>query len=125
MPKETLTCDCSAIHEDIINKVKQSLPKEEERLPVYNFFKVLGDKTRIRILMALDIHEMCVCDLSVLMDMTKSSISHQLKLLKDVGLVKFRRVGKNVFYSLDDDHVKDIIEKAFEHTQHICNNKEK
>ena len=119
MPKETQSCDCEVIHGDILDLVKKSMPVNEKLFPLFRFFKVMGDETRINILMALDIHEMCVCDLSVLLDMTKSSVSHQLKVLKDAGLVKNRKEGKVVFYSLDDDHVKDIIEIAFGHTQHI------
>ncbi|MFI3284088.1 MAG: metalloregulator ArsR/SmtB family transcription factor [Erysipelotrichaceae bacterium] len=118
MPKETQCCDCDVIHEEIVNHVSSLLPSEDERLPLFTLFKAIGDKTRIGILMALDIHEMCVCDLSVLLNMTKSSVSHQLKTLKKVGLVKARKEGKIVFYSLDDTHVQDIIEKAFEHIQH-------
>ncbi len=118
MPKEQLTCDCEVIHQDVLDTVRAALPAEEQRLPVFSFFKTLGDKTRINILMALDIHEMCVCDLSVLLNMTKSSVSHQLRVLKEAGLVKYRKEGKNVFYSLDDHHVKDIIEEAFAHTLH-------
>ena len=120
MPKETLTCDCDVIHEEAVALVKSKLPSEQARIPVYDFFKVLGDKTRIHILMALDVHELCVCDLSVLLNMTKSSVSHQLKVLREVRLVKSRKEGKNVYYSLDDYHVKDIIEEAFEHTSHLA-----
>ncbi len=120
MPKEPITCDCEVIHAETVQAVREALPDEAARLPVVSFFKTLGDKTRIHILMALDIHEMCVCDLSVLLNMTKSSVSHQLKTLKDAGLVKSRKDGKNVFYSLDDFHVKDIIEEAFDHTAHKC-----
>ncbi|MFI3170447.1 MAG: metalloregulator ArsR/SmtB family transcription factor [Faecalibacterium sp.] len=118
MPKEPITCDCTVIHADILDTVQRAMPPEEARLPVVAFFKTLGDKTRINILMALDVHEMCVCDLSVLLNMTKSSVSHQLKTLKDAGLVKARKEGKVVFYALDDYHVQDIIEEAFAHTAH-------
>lgn len=118
MPKETLGCDCDVIHDEVVSIVREKMPTEQDRLPVLTFFKAIGDKTRISILMALDIHEMCVCDLSVLLDMTKSSVSHQLKVLRKVGLIKSRKEGKNVFYSLDDEHVKNIIEQGYEHTKH-------
>ncbi len=120
MPKEPITCDCDVIHADIVNLVRADLPCEDARAPVVAFFKTLGDNTRIHILMALDVHEMCVCDLAVLLNMTKSSVSHQLKTLKDAGLVKARKEGKIVFYSLDDFHVQDIIEEAFAHISHKC-----
>ena len=84
-----------------------------------DFFKVLGDSTRARIMWALDESEMCVCDLAVLLNMTKSAISHQLRSLRQANLVKYRREGKVVFYSLADDHVKQIFEKGLEH---ICEN---
>lgn len=83
-----------------------------------NFFKVLGDKTRTGIVCALDGNELCVCDLAALLGMTKSAISHQLAYLKNAKLVKFRREGKNVFYSLDDDHVQSVVEMAVEHLNH-------
>lgn len=125
MPKEPITCDCDVIHADIVDAARVALPAEDNRALVVALFKTLGDKTRIHILMALDIHEMCVCDLSVLLNMTKSSVSHQLKTLKDAGLVKARREGKIVFYSLDDFHVQDIIEEAFAHISHKCDERQK
>jgi ArsR family transcriptional regulator, lead/cadmium/zinc/bismuth-responsive transcriptional repressor len=113
--KDTVLCDCEVIHEDIVNNVKNNFTHEDDLKDVTNFFKVLGDHTRIRIICALDIHEMCVCDLAVLLNMTKSAISHQLRTLKQANLVKFRKEGKVVFYSLSDGHVKDIFETGLEH----------
>jgi DNA-binding transcriptional ArsR family regulator len=110
-------CDCDVIHADIVDKVRQSMPEEDELYDLSDFFKVLGDSTRARIISALDINEMCVCDLAVLLNMTKSAISHQLRSLKEANLVKFRKEGKVVFYSLTDDHVKDIFEKGLEHVR--------
>ena len=82
------------------------------------FFKVVGDETRMKILCAIADKELCVNDIANAVDMTKSAVSHQLKLLKDEGLVKNRREGKNMFYSLDDQHVVDIIDIAFTHIEH-------
>lgn len=108
-------CDCDVIHKEVVEYVERNLPPTSDLLRLSDFFKVFGDGTRIRILYALDIHEMCVCDLAVLLDMTKSAISHQLRSLRQSNLVKARREGKNVFYSLKDDHVKMIIEVGMEH----------
>jgi len=113
--KEDILCDCDVIHADVVNEVKQRMPKQDILWDLSDFFKVLGDSTRVRIIWALDEHEMCVCDIAVLLNMTKSAISHQLKTLKQANLVKFRREGKVVFYSLMDEHVKDIFEKGMEH----------
>ena len=115
MKKEEILCDCEVIHEEIVNHVKKKMPAHEELYRLSDFFKVFGDSTRINIMWALDEHEMCVCDLAVLLNMTKSAISHQLRLLKQSNLVKFRREGKVVFYSLADDHIKEIFEKGLEH----------
>lgn len=110
-----INCDCDVIHANVVEKVRQSMPDEDELYDLSDFFKVLGDSTRARIISALDINEMCVCDLAVLLNMTKSAISHQLRSLKEANLVKYRKEGKVVFYSLTDDHVKDIFEKGLEH----------
>ncbi len=91
------------------------MPEEEKLYDLADFFKVFGDSTRIKILWALDREDMCVCDLAVLLGMTKSAISHQLKTLRQARLVKYRKKGKVVIYSLADDHVKNILEVGFEH----------
>jgi len=108
-------CDCEVIHADVVDKVKKKMPDEAELYDLSDFFKVLGDSTRMKLIWALDESEMCVCDLAVLLSMTKSAISHQLSSLKQANLVKFRKEGKVVFYSLSDDHVKAIFEKGLEH----------
>ena len=108
-------CDCDFVHEGDVERVRASLPPESLLYDVSDFFKILGDSTRIRILFALDRAELCVCDLACLLSMTKSAISHQLRILRTSSLVRARRSGKNVFYSLADDHIRDIIEKALEH----------
>jgi len=108
-------CDCDVIHSEVVEEVRHSMPQEEELYDLADFFKVFGDSTRIKILWALDRSEMCVCDLAVLLNMTKSAISHQLKTLRQEKLVKYRRDGKNVYYSLQDEHVKNILEIGLEH----------
>ncbi len=107
--------ECEVIHEDVIKSVKEKMLDEDILFDVSDFFKILGDSTRAKIMWALDKNEMCVCDLAVLLNMTKSAISHQLRTLRDAKLVKFRKEGKMVFYNLADDHVKIIFEMALEH----------
>ena len=107
--------DCDVLHDDIVNNVRSQMLEEDILFDVSDFFKILGDSTRAKIMWALDKSEMCVCDLAVLLGMTKSAISHQLKVLREANLVKFRKMGKMVMYSLDDDHVKTIFEMALEH----------
>jgi len=108
-------CDCDVIHEDIVNEVKSKMPEEESLYDLAELFKVFGDSTRIKILWALDEAEMCVCDIAVLLNMTQSAISHQLRVLKQANLVKNRKEGKVVYYSLDDDHVKNIFNQGLIH----------
>lgn len=108
-------CDCEVIHHEILNAVKPKMLSENIFATLTRFLKAVGDGTRVRILWALDHSEMCVCDLAVLLGMTKSAISHQLRALKDANLVKFRKEGKVVYYSLADDHVKTIIEYSLSH----------
>ncbi len=111
-------CDCNVIHEDVVNKVRDNMPDDDLLFDVSDFFKILGDSTRLRILCALDNEEMCVCDIANLLNMTKSSISHQLKVLKIDRLVKSKKNGKEVYYSLNDEHVKMVLEIAIEHIIH-------
>ena len=115
MSNEELICDCEVIQADIVNKVKTRMPQDEDIYDLSDFFKVLGDSTRMKIIWALDESEMCVCDIAVLLNMTKSAISHQLRSLRDANLVKFRKEGKTVYYSLKDEHVRDIYEIGMEH----------
>lgn len=107
--------ECDELHEDVIKNVKKQMLEEDILFDVSDFFKILGDSTRAKIMWALDKSDMCVCDLASLLGMTKSAISHQLRTLRDAKLVKFKKEGKMVIYSLADDHVKDIFEKALEH----------
>lgn len=112
------TCSSNIIHEDIVNKVKGKMPREEKLYDLAELFKVFGDTTRIKILYALFEEEMCVCDIAALLGMTQSAISHQLRVLKSAGLVKYRKKGKVVYYSLDDEHVKNIFDQGFIHINH-------
>lgn len=112
---ENKKSDCDAINIDIVNKVKPNMPEQRLLYDLSDFFKVMGDGTRIQLLWALEESEMCVGDLAVLLNMTKSAVSHQLKVLRTAKLVRSAKRGKNVYYSLDDDHVKTVLEKALEH----------
>ena len=111
-------CNCNVIHRDVVNKVKKNMPREEKLYDLAELFKVFGDTTRIKILYALLEEEMCVCDIAALLGMNQSAISHQLRVLKQAGLVKYRREGKVVYYSLDNEHVKNIFDQGFIHISH-------
>ena len=108
-------CDCDVIHQDVVNRVREIMPEEETLYDLAELFKVFGDSTRIRILWALEESEMCVCDIANLLNMTQSAISHQLRVLRQAALVKSRRDGKVVYYSLDDEHVQQIIAQGMVH----------
>lgn len=116
MVKKIEMCDCNVIHEDIVEVVEKQMLSEEKVKALSKFYKVFGDSTKIKILWALDISEMCVCDLASLIKVTKSNISHQLSILKEENLVKSRKEGKNVYYSLADSCVKEILERGVIHT---------
>ena len=107
-------CDCNCVHEEVLQEVQAQMDKDTLK-KVAKLYSIFGDGTRLHILAALNCHEMCVCDLAVLMDMTKSATSHQLRVLRDNKLVTSRREGKQVFYSLADDHVKDLLDIAMDH----------
>lgn len=109
------SCDCNAIHEKVILQVKNTLPNDDDLQNLGDMLKIFGDKTRLKILFALLESQMCVCDISVLLNMTKSAISHQLRVLKQSKLVKFKKVGQRVYYSICDDHVKHILDQGLEH----------
>lgn len=108
-------CDCEIIHEEIVAEVRGQLCDKETYIELATLFKLFGDATRVQILHALEQHEMCVFDLAALLGVTKSAISHQLKSLRIARLVKFRRDGQIVYYSLADDHVKKILDLGYEH----------
>jgi ArsR family transcriptional regulator len=103
------------VHEDAVDEVLRLLPPEERLYDLAEVFRVFGDTTRIRILYVLFERELCVCDIAKLLGMTQSAVSHQLRILKDAKLVRFRREGKTVFYTLDDDHVRSVLELGMEH----------
>ncbi len=121
MDKTLESCSCSIIHEDIVNAVKEKMPLEESLYDLAELFKVFGDTTRIKILWALAESEMCVCDIAALLSMTQSAISHQLRVLKGARLVKNRKEGKVVYYSLDDLHVNQIFEQGLTHIKEQSN----
>ncbi len=108
-------CGCTVIHEDVIGAVKLKMPEEAELFDLSELFKVFGDSTRIRILWALTEAEMCVCDIAALLGMTQSAISHQLRVLKQARLVRHRKQGKSVYYSLDDEHIRQILDQGLTH----------
>ena len=117
MNVEIETCETVEVHDELIKIVEENMPPEEELYDLAELFKVFGDSTRIRILFVLFEAEVCVCDLAETLNMTQSAISHQLRILKQNKLVKSRRDGKQVFYSLSDDHVKTIINQGLEHIE--------
>lgn len=115
MAKNKFCCNSRVIHENIVEKVESQMLSDEQFFAIEKYFKALGDRTRIRIVWALCKHEMCVCDLANLLSMSVSSISHQLRELKINNLIKYRRDGKTIYYSLCDQHVFNFIENAVEH----------
>ena len=118
MARNEFSCDCNVIHQEIVDEVLQKMPSENIFNRLANLFKLIGDTTRCRILFALDQKEMCVCDLANTLDMTKSAISHQLAVLRRSAIVKCRRIGKEVYYTLDDDHIVKLFEIGLEHINH-------
>ena len=115
-----ITCECcetTEVHEELLALVREKMPQEEELYDLSELFKVFGDSTRIRILFVLFEAEVCVCDLAEALSMTQSAISHQLSILKRNKLVKSRREGKSMFYSLADDHVRTIVSQGMEHIE--------
>lgn len=115
--EETEKCEFICVHEDIVKEVNEKMPEEEKLFDLAEFFKIFGDTTRIRILYVLMCSEMCVCDLAQILGMTQSAISHQLRVLKQMELVKNRREGKSIFYSLADGHIKTILSQGLEHIE--------
>ncbi len=118
MAKNEFICDCNVIHKDIVEKTIKSMPTQDTFNKLAEFFKIIGDATRAKILFVLDQNEMCVCDIANVIGMSKSSISHQLGTLRRSGIVKCRKSGKEVFYMLDDEHVKELFEIGIEHIKH-------
>lgn len=110
-------CEVTLIHEDNVKKAINELPNDELIADLSDMFKIFGDQTRVKILMALESGELCVCDIAAVMNMSQSAISHQLRVLKQSNIVKTRREGKVVYYSISDDHVKEIFDIAMVHVQ--------
>lgn len=116
--KKDPVCDCNVIHRDAVQRALKQKPHEEQLERLSELFKILGDQTRIKILWVLDQNEMCVCDIANVLNMTKSSISHQLAVLRMAGIVKYRRSGKEVYYMLDDEHITQLYETGLLHIIH-------
>ncbi len=108
-------CDLIHAHEEVVERLQGAMPGEDTLYDLTELFRIFADSTRVRILYVLEVSEMCVCDLAVVLGMTQSAISHQLRALKNARLVKARRDGKTVFYSLADQHVKTILDQGLEH----------
>lgn len=115
--ENTLTCTRRQVHPESVALARASELNEDTALGLAELFRVLGESTRVRILHALSCAELCVCDLSELLNMSHSAVSHQLRLLRANKLVRFRRSGKNVFYSLDDEHVEGLLRQGTEHVR--------
>ena len=113
--KQIEVCKVLVIHDDVVKEVRKKMPGDEAFFDLADFFKVFGDSTRIKILFALFSSEMCVCDLAALLEMSQSAVSHQLRVLKQADLVKFRKEGKVVYYSLADDDVEQVFDAGFNH----------
>lgn len=109
--------ECCAIHQHIVTQIKTNMLDYTTLNDLSEFFKVMGDRTRLQILFALEQSELCVCDIASLLNLTKSAVSHQLKFLRTAKLVKSRREGKNIYYSLDDSHIQSLLDIGLEHIQ--------
>ncbi|MBE7075248.1 MAG: winged helix-turn-helix transcriptional regulator [Clostridiales bacterium] len=115
MRKSALACDCDIIHYELVEKAKKNLLKDEILIDIANFYRALADNTRIKIINLLLEHELCVCDISAILNLTKSTVSHQLKNLREMNLVKNCKKGKQVWYSLADSHVRQVFEISLIH----------
>jgi len=113
--KKEISCDCGSIHPERLELVRKAICKEDDLQKVCALYKLFADDTRLQILAALNCLEMCVCDLAVLLNMTKSAVSHQLKVLREHRLVTCRKIGKHSYYALADAHVKKLLDVALEH----------
>ena len=112
-------CEVNIIHNETVNKVKNIIPEDEIIYDLSEFFKVFADSTRMKIIYALMEEELCVCDIAAIVGTTQSAISHQLRILKQSKLVKYRKDGKVVYYSLDDEHIAEIVKKGREHIEEL------
>lgn len=123
MGKNELVCDCDIIHKDNVKTAQEKMLDEQTLLKISSFYKALADSTRIKIINLLEKSELCVCDICVILNMTKSAVSHQLKYLKQKNLIKSRKQGKEVWYTLADDHVKMVFDISLEHIMEDSNEK--
>lgn len=112
-------CEINIIHEEVVNRVKSIMPEDGIIYDLAEFFKVFADSTRMKIIYALIEKELCVCDIAAIVGTTQSAISHQLRILKQSKLVKYRKEGKIVYYSLDDEHISQIVKKGREHIEEL------
>lgn len=119
MGKKEQECDCEIIHADKVKIAKNSMIDEDILLNIADFYKVLADSTRIKIVNILQENELCVCDIACILNMTKSAISHQLKNLKEMNLIKSQKVGKEVWYSLADEHISQVFEISLKHIKEL------
>ena len=119
MPKNEFTCDCGCVDQQLVERTLSRMPEPEMFDKAADFFKIMGDPTRCRLIFALQKNEMCVCDLANVLSMSKSAVSHQLGKMRRYGAVKCRREGKEVYYSLDDRHVDEIFDITMNHIKHI------
>ena len=118
MSKNEFTCDCNVIHHKVVDETLSQMPEENIFDTLSFFYKMIADATRCKIIFALKQNEMCVCDLANVLSMTKSSVSHQLSKMRQSGVVKCRREGKEVYYSLDDEHISEIFTITMKHIRH-------
>ncbi len=118
MSRNEFLCDCNVIHQESVDKARKKMKNEQVFKELATFYKLIGDETRCKILFAINEHEMCVCDIANSLNMTKSSISHQLSKLRENFIVKCEKRGKEVYYTLDDDHVHKVFEIGLEHINH-------
>ena len=119
MPAANDVCQINFVDVERVGRAKKNMTSEKTLFELADTFKILGDATRVRILHALSIEELCVCDIAALIDATQSAISHQLRLLRAAKLVKFRKEGKMAYYSLDDDHIRNLFEEGIRHVEEI------
>lgn len=116
MAKPIPVCKIGIVHKDRVKSAQRAIKNENNILEASEIFKILSDPTRLKIVMALAKEELCVCDIAALLNLTESAISHQLRLLKNSRIVKHRRDGKMAYYTLDDEHIEDLIKAALQHT---------
>ncbi len=116
--QETDCCDVTIIHDDTVAKIREKQLPNENVMELASTFQAFGDPTRVRIIHALILSEMCVCDLAASLEMTQSAISHQLRHLRNLGIVKRRKVGRTVYYSIDDEHILILFETGLNHVNH-------